>query len=147
MPRPPRKSKVPRKLPNDKKNADLGSPVFTGKILSWHRQVAADFEKAFGDQVHFWVSQAIYIKTGEEAGTGTLSWIGSPANTIDLIGHLIRQLAKDGVQQGGMTPEEAGTTLLQEIMKIAALDSLFENAVEETPETPEAPSIIVPPKL
>jgi hypothetical protein len=146
MPRPTRKSKVPRKLPNDKKNAELGSEVFTGKILSWHRQVVMDFEKAFGDQVHFWVSQAIFIKTGDGPGTGTLSWIGSPSNTIDLIGHLIRRLAKDGVENGGMTPEEAGTTLMQEIMKIAALDALYEKDVPKEPEAPPT-GIIVPPKL
>ena len=127
MPRSRKQFQVPRrqrKMKNAMKNAVLTQEETSKKILAWHQQVAKDFEEVFGDEVWLIVSNAIYIRTAEAEGVGTLSWIGNVPNTIDMIGHLIRQLAKDGVNKGGMTPEEAGRTLMAEVVKVAGLAQL-----------------------
>lgn len=140
-------------MKNALKNAALTTQEVTDKILSWHKQLASDFEKAFGDEVWLQVSNSVYIKTSEQEGVGTLSWVGNLPNTIDMIGHLIRQLAKDGVKQFGMTPEEAGRTLMAEILKVAGLNQL-ETIIEsgrtdgvEKVDIKPASDIIVPPTI
>lgn len=114
------------------KNADLGTEAFAKKILHWHREVAKDFEREFGSQVYMFVANAIYVRQGEGNDSGTLSWIGSPANTVNLIGHLIRQLAKDGVEKYGMTPEQSAASLMAAITETASLNML-ETFVGEAP--------------
>ncbi len=121
-----------RKKKNVMKNLMLGTEYFAKKVLAWQKQVVIDFEKEFGDEVSLWVAQAMYIKVGDKEGEGSISWFGNNWNTIELIGHLIRQLAKDGVKNGGMTPEESGASVMHEILKIAALDQ-----VEKLVDTPK----------
>lgn len=101
------------------------------RVIKWHRQVAVDFEKVFGDEVHLHVASAVYVRSADEDGAGTLSWIGNPPNTIDMIGHLIRTLAKDGMKHGDMTASEAGASLMAEIAKVASLADLTEYSVDQ----------------
>lgn len=139
-----------RKKKNVMKNLMLGTDYFAKKVLAWQKQVVIDFEKEFGDEVSLWVAQGMYIKVGDKPGEGSISWFGTPWNTIEMIGHLIRQLAKDGVKNGGMTPEESGASLMHEILSIAALDqveSLVDNPKEvEEIAVPEPSPIITDPK-
>jgi len=139
-----------RKMKNAIKNAALTTEAVEKRLLAWHVQVAKDFEAEFGDEVWLQVVSSLYISTSEEPGAGTLSSMGSPPNTIDMIGHLIRQTAKDGVTHLGMTPEEAGRTLMAEITKVAGLSGL-EQILETKPEIEEIDTtprhIITLPKL
>lgn len=143
-----------RQMKNALKNAELTSEKTAKKIMEWHQQIAKDFEAVFGDEVWLTVFSSIYIKTAERDGVGTISWIGSPPNAVDMIGHLIRQLAKDGVKHGGLTPEEAGRSLMEEILKVAALsqletlmkdDSVSVDDIEKVDVTPS--NIILPPRM